>query len=68
MSGADVELHVDEWLQTLKKGGTKLMLGGSLVNKYEKKEDIFASLTYKYNLPENYRVLDAAAAATTNSK
>lgn len=61
VSGADVELHVDEWLQTLKKGGTKLMLGGSWVNKYEKKEDIFASLTYKYNLPEFVNAWDVRA-------
>ena len=37
------------------------MLGGSWVNKYEKKEDIFASLTYKYNLPEFVNAWDVRA-------
>jgi hypothetical protein len=61
VSGADMELHLDEWIPTLQQSDTKLMLGGSWVNKYEKTEDIFASPTYKYNLPEFVNAWDVRA-------
>lgn len=52
VSGADVELHLDEWIPRLQLTDTRLMLGGSWVNKYEKKEEIYADPTHMYNLPE----------------
>ena len=52
VSGADMEIHIDEWVPSIQQKEMKLSLGGSWVNKYEKAEDIFASPTYKYNLPE----------------
>ena len=59
VSGADVELHLDEWIPSMLEGDTKLMLGGSWVNKYEKKEDVYADPTHLYNLPEFVNAWDA---------
>ena len=67
VSGADMELHLDEWIPTMNQGKTKLMLGGSWVNKYERTEDIFASPTYKYNLPEFVNAWDVRATLNTGS-
>ena len=65
VSGADAELHLDEWIPSLQKHDTRLMLGCSWVNKYEKTEDIFASPTYKYNLPEFVNAWDVRATLNT---
>ena len=65
VSGADMELHVEEWIPKMQQGDTKLMLGGSWVNKYEETEDIFASPTYKYNLPEFVNAWDIRASLNT---
>lgn len=59
VSGADMELHLDEWIPSMLEEETKLMLGGSWVNKYQKQEDIFADPTHKYNLPEFVNAWDA---------
>ena len=61
VSGADMEVYLDEWIPKMQQGDTKLMLGGSWVNKYEQQEDIFASPTYKYNLPEFVNAWDIRA-------
>ena len=52
VSGADAEVHLDEWIPSMQVSGTSLMLGGSWVNKYEQQEDVFADPTHKYNFPE----------------
>ncbi|MBR1498295.1 MAG: hypothetical protein IJ615_01490 [Bacteroidaceae bacterium] len=52
VSGADAELHVDEWFPGMQKADVRLMTGVSWVNKYEKKEDIYADPTHRYNLPK----------------
>ena len=52
VSGGDVELQLDEWIPSMQEGDTRLMLGGSWVNKYEKQEDIYADPIHLYNLPE----------------
>lgn len=51
MSGADAEVHLDEWIPCMQASGTNLMLGGSWVNKYEQQEEVFADPTHKYNFP-----------------
>ena len=61
VSGADAEVSLNEWLPSLAKSGTELMLGASWVNKYEKEEDIFADATHKYNLPEFVNAWDVRA-------
>ena len=52
VSGADGEVSLDEWMPTLQQHDTRVTLGASWVNKYEKAEDIFADPTHRYNLPE----------------
>ena len=65
VSGADVELHLDEWIPSMNAHGSKLLLGGSWVNKYEPTEDIFADPTHKYNLPEYVNSWDARVSFDT---
>ena len=52
VSGADAEVNIDEWIPRLQLTDTKLLAGFSWVNKYEKKEDIYADPTHRYNLPK----------------
>ena len=61
VSGADAEVTLNEWIPSLQKSGTELMLGASWVNKYEKQEVIFADITHKYNLPEFVNAWDVRA-------
>ena len=61
ISGVDMEVNMDELIPTMQHGKTKLMLGGSWVNKYEKKEDIYADPVHKYNLPEFVNAWDVRA-------
>lgn len=61
MTGADVELAVDQWIPAMEQSNTRLTLGGSALNKYEKAdEDIASSLfAYYYNVPSNVGSWDA---------
>ena len=52
VSGADAEVSLSEWIPSLAQRGAELAVGASWVNKYEKKEEIFADPTHQYNLPE----------------
>ena len=58
VSGADVELGIDEWLPAMNRSNTHLSLGASWVNKYEKDEDIFADISHRYNLPKYVNAWD----------
>ena len=60
VSGADVEVSVDQWFEKMQQKGTFLTLGGSWVNKHEK-GDIMPYATYKLNLPENTNAFDVRA-------
>ncbi|MBO4550663.1 MAG: hypothetical protein J5733_08020, partial [Bacteroidaceae bacterium] len=51
VSGADVELNIDEWAPKMQEGGTRLLVGGSWVNKHEKDEFVMADPTHRYNFP-----------------
>lgn len=61
VSGADVELNVDQWIKGLANNNTYLTLGFSWVNKHEKQEDIMTDATHKLNLPENVNAFDVRA-------
>ena len=52
VSGADAEVSLDEWVPSLQQHDTRLSLGASWVNKYEKDEDIFVDPTHRLNLPK----------------
>ena len=62
VSGADLEVSVDQWFEKMQQKGTFLTLGASWVNKHEKEDgDIMATPTYKLNLPENTNAFDVRA-------
>lgn len=61
VSGADLEVALNEWMPLLKRSDTGLMLGFSWVNKHERQEDVFISPTYKLNLPEYVNAWDVRA-------
>lgn len=62
VGGADVELNVDEWLPTLQRSDTRLMIGASWVNKDEGDENIMLTpLPYRLNLPRYVNAWDLRA-------
>ena len=62
VSGADLEVSVDQWFEKMQQKGTFLTLGGSWVNKHEKDDDdIMADVTHKLRLPENTNAFDVRA-------
>lgn len=63
VSGADMELSLDEWFKALKQSSTYLTLGASWVNKHEKasEDEIFTTPTEKLVLPENVNAWDVRA-------
>ena len=58
VSGADAEVALDEWISKLQQHDTRLTLGASWVNKYEKDEDIFVDPTHRLNLPKYVNAWD----------
>ena len=73
--GGDVEFSVDQWFKKMDESNTRLTIGVSAVNKYEKDEDILALLptgpqddfgvnqleAYKLKLPKNVTSFDVRA-------
>ena len=73
--GGDVEFNVDQWFKKMDESNTRLTLGVSAVNKYERDEDILSLRpngqndefgtpilgAYKLNLPENVSAFDVRA-------
>ena len=61
VTGADVELNLDEWIRPMQEGGTRLLLGGSWVNKHEKEDFVMADPTHRYNFPTFVNAFDFRA-------
>lgn len=62
ISGADVELAVDEWISAMQDKGIHFSLGASWVNKSnDEDEEISADLTHVLNLPEYVNAFDVRA-------
>lgn len=61
VSGADVELNLDEWSSALRKGQTYITVGASYVNKHEQDEDIMADATHRLRLPHYVNAFDIRA-------
>lgn len=61
VSGADLELNFDEWIKSMQEHNVYLTLGGSWVNKYEKKEDDIMSGNYRLNVPKYVNAFDVRA-------
>ena len=59
ISGADVEIEIDQFIKPLLERDTHITLGGSWVNKHEDNEDaIFIDATHKLNLPKYVNAWD----------
>ena len=63
ISGADMELDLDEYIKPLAAADYHLTLGGSWVNKHEKASDdeIFVDATHRLNLPAYVNAWDVRA-------
>lgn len=63
ISGADAEVSIDEWLPTMQQAGTHLTIGGSWVNKYQKKDDkrVYVDNTHRINFPKYVNAWDVRA-------
>ena len=61
VSGADVELNVDQWFKGLSKSGTYLTLGASWVNKYEPEQEMIVGTSHKLNFPSSVNAFDVRA-------
>lgn len=63
VSGADLELDLDEYIKALAAADYHLTLGGSWVNKHEKGSDdeIFVDATHRLNLPAYVNAWDVRA-------
>lgn len=73
--GGDVEFNVDQWFKKMDESNTRLTIGVSAVNKYERDEDILSLRptgeedefgapilgAYKLNLPKNVTSFDVRA-------
>ena len=61
VSGADLELDLEQFIKPLAAHGSHITLGGSWVNKYEKSGDdaIFVDATHRLKIPEFVNALDA---------
>lgn len=61
VTGADLELNLDQWFKALQDNGTYLTLGGSFVNKHEDDEEIWLDNAHRLNLPLNVNAFDVRA-------
>ncbi len=68
ISGADVQLQLDEWIKPLQKSQTRLMLGASWVNKHEDYDGKTVNPTdvnYLLKIPEYVNAFDVRAQLQT---
>ena len=68
VAGGDLELSLDEWIKPMQKGGTRLLLGASWVNKHEKDEVVMvpSAPAYRYNFPLFVNAFDFRANLQTH--
>ncbi len=62
ITGTDVELGIDQWLEGLSKRNAALSLGFSWINKYEKENDIRTTDNlFRLNMPQYVNAFDVRA-------
>ncbi|MGN0230122.1 MAG: DUF6029 family protein [Muribaculaceae bacterium] len=54
VSGADLEVSTDTWLKSMAEHGTRLTLGFSWVNKYEKNHNDISTVVSEDGVPHHY--------------
>ena len=61
VSGVDLEIGLESFIKSLEAHNTRIMIGGSWVNKHEKddKMPIFVDATHKLNIPKYVNAWDA---------
>ena len=61
VSGVDLEIGLESFIKSLEAHDTRIMIGGSWVNKHEKddKMPIFVDATHKLNIPKYVNAWDA---------
>lgn len=67
VSGADIELNIEQWVKSMRDNDTYLSVGASWVNKHEDEENIMADATHKYNLPTFVNAFDIRMRLQHNS-
>lgn len=58
ITGADLELNIDQWSKKMRESGTYLTFGASFVNKNEGDEDMLVDATHKLNFPNSVSAYD----------
>ena len=62
VSGADAEVAIDQWIPKMQQSGTRLTIGGSWVNKYQKiEENVYVDHTHRINFPKYVNAWDVRA-------
>ncbi len=65
ISGADVEINLEEWVKKMEEHNVRLSIGASWVNRYEKDEEILVpnegTDLYRLNLPTYVNAFDVRA-------
>ena len=61
VSGADVELGLDQWIRPLADSGTYVTLGASWVGKYQTGQFFLADPTHRINFPTTVNAFDVRA-------
>ena len=61
VSGADLELGLEEWIPALGEGGGVLTIGASWVNKYENEDVVMVDATHRLHMPEFVNAFDVRA-------
>ncbi len=61
ITGADLEVSLEQYFKGMADNNIGLTLGGSWVNKHEKDEDIMTDATHRLNLPETVNAFDFRA-------
>jgi hypothetical protein len=62
VSGADVEVNIDQWIRKMQQSGTRLTIEGSWVNKYQEVDNfVFVDNTHRINFPKYVNAWDVRA-------
>ena len=62
VSGADAEVSIDQWIPKMQQSGTRLTVGGSWVNKYQKiGNEVYLDYTHRINFPKYVNAWDVRA-------
>ena len=68
ISGADAEVSIDQWVPAMQQSGTRLTVGASWVNKYEKRDEkVYVDNTHYIHFPKFVNSWDVRANLTSGA-